>query len=388
MGKKAIYLDYNATTPVRREVRDAMRPFEEVHFGNPSSMHAFGRETRAAIDGARETLAGILGARAHEIVFTSGGTESDNLAVLGAARARASGGRHLITAATEHHAVLHAFDYLKSHEGFDVTVLPVDESGRVRPGDLFRALQPDTTLVSLMTANNETGALHPVLEIGAALRERGILFHMDAVQSFGKQRIDVRDFSVDLLSISAHKFYGPKGVGALYVRSGLPLTPTVVGGFHENQRRAGTENVAAIVGMAKAAELAPWKQEDQRLFGLTEKLWNGLSARIGGVHRNGHPSERLGNTLNVSFEDCDGENLLINFDLEGIAVSSGSACMVGSVQPSHVLAAMGVPETLARATVRFSLGLATRDTDVATVIDKAPAIVARVREHSGKAWTS
>ena len=384
MKSPRIYLDYNATTPVRPEVREAMRPFEEEHFGNPSSVHAFGRQTRAAIDDARETLAGILGARAHEIVFTSGGTESDNLAVLGAARARAPAGRHLITGATEHHAVLHAFDYLKQHEGFEVTVLGVDETGRVRPGDVLEALRPETTLVSLMTANNETGALHPIREIGVALRERGILLHTDAVQSFGKQRVDVREIPVDLLSISAHKFYGPKGVGALFVRSGLPLTPTVVGGFHENQRRAGTENVAAIVGMARAAELAPWEQEDQRLFSLTEKLWKGLSGRIAGVRRNGHAAERLGNTLNVSFEDCDGESLLINFDLEGVAVSSGSACMVGSVQPSHVLAAMGVPETQARATVRFSLGLTTREADVAAVIDKAPAIVARVRANISK----
>ena len=384
MKSPRIYLDYNATTPVRPEVREAMRPFEEEHFGNPSSVHAFGRQTRAAIDDARETLAGILGARAHEIVFTSGGTESDNLAVLGAARARAPAGRHLITGATEHHAVLLAFDYLKQHEGFEVTVLGVDETGRVRPGDVLEALRPETTLVSLMTANNETGALHPIREIGVALRERGILLHTDAVQSFGKQRVDVREIPVDLLSISAHKFYGPKGVGALFVRSGLPLTPTVVGGFHENQRRAGTENVAAIVGMARAAELAPWEQEDQRLFSLTEKLWKGLSGRIAGVRRNGHVAERLGNTLNVSFEDCDGESLLINFDLEGVAVSSGSACMVGSVQPSHVLAAMGVPETQARATVRFSLGLTTREADVAAVIDKAPAIVARVRANISK----
>ena len=388
MKSPRIYLDYNATTPVRPEVREAMRPFEEEHFGNPSSVHAFGRQTRAAIDDARETLAGILGARAHEIVFTSGGTESDNLAVLGAARARAPAGRHLITGATEHHAVLHAFDYLKQHEGFEVTVLGVDETGRVRPGDVLEALRPETTLVSLMTANNETGVLHPIREIGVALRERGILLHTDAVQSFGKQRVDVREIPVDLLSISAHKFYGPKGVGALFVRSGLPLTPTVVGGFHENQRRAGTENVAAIVGMARAAELAPWEQEDQRLFSLTEKLWKGLSGRIAGVRRNGHAAERLGNTLNVSFEDCDGESLLINFDLEGVAVSSGSACMVGSVQPSHVLAAMGVPETQARATVRFSLGLTTREADVAAVIDKAPAIVARVREHTHSSQSS
>jgi len=382
MKASGIYLDYNATTPVRPEVREAMRPFEEEHFGNPSSVHAFGRRARAAIDEARDCLAGVLGARPHEIVFTSGGTESDNLAVLGAARARSAQGRHLITGATEHHAVLHAFEYLSRHEGFEVTRLAVDEQGRVDTGELLRAIRPETTLVSLMSANNETGTLHPVDEIGAALRQRGILFHTDAVQSFGKRRLDVRRTPVDLLSLSAHKFYGPKGIGALYVRSGLPLTPTAVGGFHENQRRAGTENVAAIVGMARAAGLAGWDEEDRRLFDLAERLWKGLSAKIPGLRRNGHPTERLGNTLNVSFADCDGEALLINFDLEAIAVSSGSACMVGSIQPSHVLAAMGVPVELARATVRFSLGSMTGANDVAAVIDKAPAIVARVRQHA------
>lgn len=379
-----IYLDYNATTPLLAEVREAMRPFEEEHFGNPSSVHAFGREARAAVDESRETLARILEAKPHEIVFTSSGTESDNLAILGAARARAEKGRHLVTGATEHHAVLHAMEYLGKHEGFEVSVVGVDETGRVRPAELFAALRPNTILVSLMSANNETGTLHPIGEIGPGLRKRGILFHTDAVQSFGKQRISAAAWGVDLLSISAHKFYGPKGAGALFIRAGLPVTPTMLGGFHENQRRAGTENVAAIVGMAKAAELALWETEDRRLFQLTEKLWEGLNGKIPGIRRNGNVRERIGNTLNVSFEGCDGESLLIHLDLEGIAASSGSACMVGSIQPSHVLAAMGVPAELARATVRFSLGRATSESQIAAVIDKAPAIVARVREHSQK----
>lgn len=382
MKVSRIYLDHNATTPLLAQAREVMRPFEEEHFGNPSSVHAFGREARAAVDESRETLARILGAKPHEIVFTSSGTESDNLAVLGAARARANQGRHLVTGATEHHAVLHAFDYLAKHEGFEVTVLGVDETGRVRPSELFAALRDDTILVSLMSANNETGTLHPIRDIGPELRKRGILLHCDGVQSFGKQRIAPHEWGIDLLSISAHKFYGPKGAGALFVRSGVPIGPVMLGGFHENQRRAGTENVAAIVGMGRAAELARWEAEDRRLFELVEKLWRGLSAKIHGIRRNGHAVERIGNTLNVSFEGCDGESLLIHLDLEGVAASSGSACMVGSIQPSHVLAAMGVPSELARATVRFSLGASTGEAEVAAVIDKAPAIVARVREHS------
>ena len=377
-----IYLDYNATTPLLPEVREAMRPFEGESFGNPSSVHALGREARAAVDDSRDQLAAIIGAKPHEIVFTSGGTEADNLAILGAARAQASKGRHLITSATEHHAVLHAFDFLKKHEGFDVSVVGVDSFGRVDPTEVLKAVRPGTTLVSVMSANNETGTLQPVRELGARLRERGVLFHSDAVQSFGKQRINVSDWNTDLLSISAHKFYGPKGMGMLYVRSGLAITPTMLGGFHENQRRAGTENVAAIVGMAHAARRADWEEEDRRLFGLTETLWSGLEKKIRGIRRNGDSSKRLGNTLNVSFEGCDGESLLISFDLEGMALSSGSACMVGSIQPSHVLVAMGVPEVLARSTVRFSLGRSTTQADVMTVIDKAPSIVDRVRAHS------
>jgi cysteine desulfurase len=361
-----------------------MRPFEEERFGNPSSIHAYGREARAAVDGARELLAKILGAAPHEIIFTSGGTESDNLAILGAARAQAGKGRHLVTCATEHHAVLHAFEYLKEREGFEVTILGVDPLGRISVDAVLEALRRDTVLVSVMSANNETGTLQPVRELGAALRERGVLFHTDAVQSFGKQRVDVRQWNVDLLSLSAHKFCGPKGAGLLYARAGLPIVPVMLGGFHENQRRAGTENVAVIVGMGKAAELAEGEGEDQRLFQLTEKLWNGLKGRIERIHRNGHPVERIGNTLNVGFEGCDSESLLIGFDLEGLAVSSGSACMVGSIQPSHVLLAMGVPEELARAAVRFSLGRETTEEDVATVIDKAPAIVSRVRAHRKK----
>lgn len=376
------YLDYNATTPLAPEAARAMRPFFEDDFGNPSSMHSFGRAARMAVDRAREQLAALLGAQPKEILFTSGGTESNNLALSGAARALHAKGRHIVTCAAEHHAVLHPCQRL-AREGFEVTLLPVDQHGVIRLDDLARALRPDTILVSIMSANNETGTRQPVAEIGRLCRERGIVFHCDAIQSFGKERVLPQDWQVDLLSLAAHKFYGPKGTGLLYIRSGVRIEPVQVGGAHENDRRAGTENVPGMVGLAAAAQQAAARAEteNQRLFDLTENLWTKLSHSIPDIRRNGHPANRLGNTLNVSFSGCDGEGLIVGLDLDGVAVSSGSACMVGSLQPSHVLQAMGIEDGLIRATVRFSLGAGSKEAHLPEITRRVTRVVERLRKN-------
>jgi cysteine desulfurase len=378
---KRIYLDYNATTPLRTEVLEAMLPFLKQDFGNASSIHNFGREARAAVDDARWRLAPIFGCAEGEIVFTSGGTEANNLAVLGVARhAKAAGkGNHIITTRIEHHCVLHACRHLEQREGFAVTYLPVSREGVVDPEDVRHAFRGDTVLVSVMWANNETGTVQPVEEISAICRERGVPFHTDAVQAFGK--IPVRAATTDLLAISAHKFYGPKGAGALFVRKGVVIEPQIVGGAQEHEKRAGTENVAAIVGLARAAELAVAEQPDEaiRFHELTEELYARLAARIPVIHRNGHTQRRVPNTLSVSFENLDGETLLMNLDLEGLAVSSGSACAAGAIEPSHVLMAMGVPEELATASVRFSLGRETTAADVETASDVTSRVVTNLR---------
>lgn len=373
-----IYLDYNATTPLAPEAFAAMRPYLERHFGNASSIHAAGREARAAIDDARDRLAGLLGAKSHEIIFTGGGTEADNLAVLGLARQRATHGRHVITCMTEHHAVLEACEHLQKRENFRVTWLPVDPQGSVDPADVEAAITPETTLVSIMSANNETGTRQPIENIGEICRARGVLFHTDAIQSFGKE--PVATDRCDSLSLAAHKFGGPKGAGLLFLRSGTALERLHHGGAHENQRRPGTENVAAIVGMAVAAELAvhDLPMQAARQGRLRDHLWHGLRAVFPGAVLNGHPTERLANTLNVSFPGLDGESLLIALDLAGIGVSSGSACMVGSVQASHVLLAMGVAPELARATVRFSLGKETTDAEIDAVLGRLPEVLERL----------
>ena len=373
-----IYLDYNATTPLAPEVLDAMRPYLDRHFGNASSIHAAGREARAAIDEARDRIARVLGAKSHEIVFTSGGTESDNLAIIGLARGLAGQGRHVVTCATEHHAVLHACDFLEKREGFRVTRLPVDALGHIDLQQLRDAIDGGTTLVSIMSANNETGTLHPVAEIASICRERGALFHSDAIQSFGKEPLAARDF--DALSLAAHKFHGPKGAGILYLGSGISIERLQHGGSHENERRAGTENVAAIVGMAHAADLAVRDMDTERArqAALRDRLWQGIREAFPAAVMNGDPHARLANTLNVSFPGLDGESLLINLDLAGICASSGSACMVGSIVPSHVLLAMGAPVELARATVRFSLGKESTAGEIETTIRQLPAIFARL----------
>jgi cysteine desulfurase len=375
-----IYLDYNATTPLAPEAREAMLPYLREHFGNPSSIHGAGRAARAAIDEARDRMARLLGARPHEVIFTGGGTESDNLAILGLARANAGRGRHLITAATEHHAVLRAFEHLGRHEGFRVTFLRVDCEGRIDPERLREAITPETTVASIMTANNETGVIQEMPAISAICREAGVLLHTDAVQSFGKEPLDTGLY--DAVSLAAHKFHGPVGAGVLWLRSGVAIQSIQHGGSHENERRPGTENVAAIVGMAAAAELAlaAMDAERPRLAAMRERLWAGVREAYPEAVRNGGPEAQLANTLNVSFPGLDGEGLLINLDLEGICASSGSACMVGSIVPSHVLTAMGRPPERAQATVRFSLGKWTTGEEIERTIAALPAILARLRE--------
>ena len=361
-----IYLDYNATTPLCDAARDAMRPFFERHFGNPSSVHAAGREARAAIDKARDTLAGLLQAKPNEIIFTSGGTESCNLAVLGLARGLPARGPsrtgpstkagHIISNKAEHHAVLNAIEHLEKHEGFEVTWLNVAESGIVDLDQLKKSIRVETRLVSIMAANNETGVIQPMEEISKICRERGVLLHSDMVQSFCK--IDTDISLVDAASFAGHKFYGPKGTGFLFLRSGLSIQPMMFGGAHENERRPGTENVAAIAGMAAAAEFALHgrDQEQEREKKLRDELWNRIAENIPEAKQNGNHAPRLANTLNVSLLGLDSETLLIALDLEGVCASSGSACMVGSVVASHVLLAMGLPMERAKSAVRFSVG--------------------------------
>src|SRR5438876_4303236 len=334
-----IYLDYNATTPLCDEAREAMLPYLERHFGNPSSVHAAGRETRAAIDNARDMLAALLHAKSHELIFTSGGTESCNLAVLGLARCQFSPGGHIISNKAEHHAVLNAFEHLEKREGFEVTWLKISENGIVDLDDLSRAIRPETRLVSIMAANNETGAVQPIAAISEICRERGVPLHSDMVQSFGKIDVDVS--LVDAASFAAHKFYGPKGVGLLFLRSGLSIQPIMFGGAHENERRPGTENVAAIAGMAAAAEFVVQEKEHEKEKRLRDQLWRRIAQSFPDALRNGEATRCLWNTLNVSFPGFDSETMLMALDLEGVCASSGSACMVGSVVASHVLLAMG-----------------------------------------------
>ena len=372
-----IYLDHNATTPLAAEALEAMQPYLDRFHGNPSSIHAAGRETRAALDDSRDRMAMILGCRSHEIIFTGGGTEADNLAILGLARANEPRGKHLVTCATEHHAVLHPFEQLQRREGFRLTVLGVDSRGLLDPAAVRASLTPGTTLVSVMTANNETGVRQPTSEIAAICREKGVIFHTDAIQSFGKEKLAL---NADALSLAAHKFYGPKGAGLLYVRGGLPIERIVFGGSHESERRPGTENVAAVAGMARAAKLAldGLEVEAARQLQLRERLWEGIRAAFPTAQRNSDPSLSLPNTLNASFPGLDGESLLINLDLAGICASSGTACMVGSIQPSHVLLAMGAARDVAQATVRFSLGKTTTSPEIEDAITRMKGIFERL----------
>jgi cysteine desulfurase len=373
-----IYLDYNATTPLCDAAREAMLPYLDRHFGNPSSVHAAGREARAAIDNARDKLAGLLRVKPNEIVFTSGGTESCNLAVFGLARSYMQRGGHVISARTEHHAVLNAVEHLEKHEGFEVTWLNVSRDGIIDLDHLAAAIRPETSLVSIMTANNETGVIQPMREISRICRERGVLLHSDLVQSFGK--IDTDLSLVDAASFAAHKFYGPKGIGFLFLRSGLSIQPIMFGGAHENERRPGTENVAAIVGMAAAAEWVEQEPEKEqgREKKLRDELWTRIAENVPDAKQNGANAPRLANTLNVSLLGIDSEMLLIALDLEGVCASSGSACMVGSVVASHVLLAMGLPMERARSAVRFSLGKWTAADEIKAAGDAMRKIVDRL----------
>lgn len=383
---RTIYFDYNATTPLDPAVREAMLPFLGEVWGNPSSVHHIGRRARSLLDEQRDRVASLWRCKPSEVVFTSGGTESNNLAIFGAARllARRLKGRHLITSAIEHPAVLNCFQYLARHEGFEVTYLPVGSSGVVRTDDLRTALRPDTLLVSVMAANNETGAIQPVAGLGAICRERGVVFHTDAVQWFGKLPFDaIHQFNADLVSLCAHKFHGPKGAGALFIRSPMLPDPILLGGGHENERRAGTENLAAVAGFAEAfSRFIPSPVfPAQRLRELTDPLTRTITAIDGATLRSPTETagERLANTVAFTVAGADGIGLMAALDLEGVCASSGSACSAGSLEPSHVMLAMGVPKSEANALVRFSVGRDSTAGEVATVCGLLPDVIARVR---------
>jgi cysteine desulfurase len=394
MNKRKVYLDHSATTPLAPEVLAAMMPYYKELFGNASSMHGFGQEARKAIEDARERVMELIhAANPEEIVFTSSGTEADNLAVKGIALANRKNGNHIITSQVEHHAILYTCAYLET-QGFEVTYLPVDRSGRVDPDAVQKALRQTTILVSIMHANNEVGVIQPIAEIGHLLdaenakrfaRGAGqICFHSDAVQTAGKIAVDVQELGVDLLSFSAHKFYGPKGAGALYIRCGTAIQPILHGGHHERNLRAGTENVAGIVGLAKALELAvAHREKEQRhLTKLRDRLEDGIARSIPRVGFNGQGASRLAGISNSSFEFIEGESLLLSLDLEGIAASAGSACASGSSEPSHVLKAMCVDPVMAQGTLRFSLGHENTDDDIDYVLKVLPKIVTRLRDMS------
>jgi len=375
-----VYLDNNATTPVLPEVFEAMRPFFGERFGNASSIHHHGQEARAAVEDARESVADLIGCSAAEIVFTSGGTESDNLAIAGWVAA----GDHVITSSIEHHAVLHACKHLEKI-GCDVTILPVDGRGLIDPSDVRRALRPNTKLISVMMANNETGVLQPVEEIGKIASEAKVLFHTDAVQAAAKVPIRVRQIGCDALSISGHKIHAPQGVGALYVKKGTRIQPLFHGGRHERSRRAGTENVPGIVALGKAAQLAKEgldRREDEKTAAMRDRLEQGILTQVDEAGVNGEGATRIPNTTNLHFDHIAGEAMVIALDLKGLAVSTGAACSSGAIEPSHVLIAMGLRPNQARASIRFSLGKQTTEADIDFALALVPETVARLREIS------
>ena len=380
---KRIFLDHAATTPADPRVVEAMLPYFSDSFGNPSSIHSLGLETRTAVAEAREKVASLIGAASDEIIFTSGGTEADNLAIKGVAQANAQKGKHIVTTRIEHHAVEESCRYLEK-QGFKVTHVAVDQDGLVDPREVERAVTPETILISVMHANNEVGTIQPIAEISRVARSRGIYFHTDAVQTVGHIPAKVDDLGVDLLAISAHKLYGPKGVGVLYVRKGTRIVPFMHGGGQERGLRATTENVPGIVGFGKAAEIAQAEMdaESKHVTRLRDKLIKGLLERIPQVRLNGHPTRRLPNNVNISVASVEGEALAVSLDLEGIAVSTGSACSSEAMEPSHVLTAMGVPVELARGSVRFSLGRENTDAEIDRVLEAFPRIVSRLRAMS------
>jgi len=376
---RRVYLDHNASTPVHPEVVAEMLPYFSDVYGNPSSVHGFGRDARAAVDAARDRVAAFLRVRPDELVFTSGGTESDNFGVKGLALARGSG--HVITSKVEHHAVLRSAQALEA-QGFAVSYLPVDPYGMVDPDDVRRALRPDTIAISIMHANSEVGTIQPIRAIGALAREAGVPFHVDAVQTFGKVEIDVDAMNIDALSFSGHKIYGPKGIAGLYIRRGTKMVSIQHGGEHERRRRAGTENVPGIVGLGKAVEVRArdMKTEAEAVSALRDRMWEGIRARVPEVRLNGHPTERLPGTANICYRNVESESIVLALDLKGIAVSAGSACTAGSVEPSHVLVAMGVPLDWAMGAVRSSLGRSTTAGDVDYVVASVTEVVRRIRQ--------
>jgi cysteine desulfurase len=378
-----IYLDHAATTYTKQEVLDEMLPYFTQIYGNPSSVHSFGREARKALDLARERTAKALNADPGEIFFTAGGSESDNWAIKGAALANQKKGNHIITTAIEHHGVLHTCEYL-SRNGFEVTYLPVDEYGLVTPEQVREAITDKTILITIMMANNEIGTIQPIKEIGAIARERNVLFHTDAVQAVGSVPIDVKDMNIDMLSLSAHKFYGPKGVGALYIRKGIKVQQMIHGGAQERNRRAGTENLPAIVGLGKAIEMATRDipGHNARLEAMRDRLINSIMSTVDNTRLNGHPTKRLPGNINLSFEFIEGESLLLSLDIKGIAGSSGSACTSGSLDPSHVLLAIGLPHEIAHGSLRLTLGDQNTDEEIDYVLEVLPQIVQRLREMS------
>lgn len=380
---RRIYLDHNATTPVHSEVFEAMLPYYKDKFGNASSIHSFGREAKVALEESREKVAKFINASPQEIYFTCGGTESDNLAIKGTAFANRKKGKHIITSKIEHHAVLESGKFLEK-EGFEITYLPVDKYGFVDPDDLKKAIRKDTILVSIMHVNNEVGTIQPLEELCKISKEKGAYFHTDAVQSVGKMPVDVQKLNVDMLSMSGHKIYGPKGAGAIYIRKGTRMTSWSHGGHHERSRRAGTENVPGIVGLAKTVEIAQrdMEQQSQQMKNLTEAFYQKVTHAIPDVILNGHLEKRIPNTLNLSFKAVEGESIILSLDLKGVAVASGSACTSGTLEPSHVLSAMGISPEIAQGAIRFSFGRENTMADVDYVVGILPEIVSRLRAMS------
>jgi cysteine desulfurase len=382
---RRVYMDSNATTPLLPEVLEAMRPYYLEHFGNASSIHHHGQQARAAVERARESVAKLLNCRPAEIIFTSGGTESDNLALFGLLASPSETKTHVITSTIEHHAVLNAFRVLEEEHDVDVTYVSADQSGVIRPEAIHAALRPNTRFISIMMANNETGVLQPVEEIGQMAKEHSILFHTDAVQAAAKVLIDVNKIGCHALSISGHKMHAPQGIGALYLRKGILIHPMLVGGNHERQRRAGTENLAGIVGLGKAAEIAMESFGNgnvEKIAAMRDRLQSGILAQVDDTGLNGEDAPRVPNTTNIHIDHIEGEALVIALDLKGLAVSTGAACSSGAIEPSHVLTAMGLSPSQARASIRFSLGKHNTEADVDFALSLIPETVSRLRELS------
>ena len=384
MEKRRIYMDYSATTPVKKEVVEEMMPYLTDYFGNASSFHSFGREAKEALDKARSQVASLINANPNEIYFTAGGTESDNWAIEGVAFAHKNKGNHIITSKIEHHGVLHPCEYLEKHHGFEVTYLDVDSEGRVDLEQLKNSIKDTTILITIMFANNEIGTIQPIKEIAEIAKEHKIIFHTDAVQAAGNINIDVKELGVDLMSMSSHKIYGPKGIGALYIKRGTKLHTFVHGGAQERKKRAGTENIPAIVGYGKAAEMAKENMDNhiEQLTKLRTKLIDGILERIPYTRVNGSLTHRLPGNVNFGFEFIEGEGILLLLDMLGIAASSGSACTSGSLDPSHVLMAIGLPHEIAHGSLRLSIGDFTTEEDIDYIIDNLPKVIERLRSMS------